>query len=150
MAATLRTRKPANRLTLDDLEAFPIWEYADDEEGIEGQDETWVRPLRARLVPRGRYSVTVAADFTTPNRRAFRGFVDVTTAEGPLEVCQGVILDGREPYLFIPNPELVHYQQLRAAVATGLGLQVSDTFPLVYTLRVPLAKEKTRRSGKLP
>lgn len=45
MPTTAETRKPIDGLTLADLEAFPIWEFAIDEEGVEGQDETWVRPL---------------------------------------------------------------------------------------------------------
>lgn len=30
---------------LSDLEKYPIWIFAVDEEGIEGQDETWVKPI---------------------------------------------------------------------------------------------------------
>jgi len=29
-----RIRKPVNELTPDDLERFPVWEYALDEEGV--------------------------------------------------------------------------------------------------------------------
>jgi hypothetical protein len=56
MPATLKTRKPVNELTVEDLLAFPIWEFAADEEGAEGQDETWVRPVRHSQVPREAYS----------------------------------------------------------------------------------------------
>jgi hypothetical protein len=42
-----RIRKPVNELTPDDLERFPVWEYALDEEGDEGQDETTVRPVES-------------------------------------------------------------------------------------------------------
>src|SRR3954462_3252023 len=46
MTTSLTTRKPVDELTAADLEAFPVWEYADDEEGDdEDQDETWVRPV---------------------------------------------------------------------------------------------------------
>jgi hypothetical protein len=37
-------RKPVYRLTLADLREFPVWEYASDEDGVEGQDEATVRP----------------------------------------------------------------------------------------------------------
>jgi len=52
---TLRTRKPIDRLTVDDLVAYPIWEYAIDEEVVDDRDETWVRP--GVLLHDGRYVV---------------------------------------------------------------------------------------------
>jgi|SRR5471030_1548424 len=38
-------RKQVYDLTLSDLKLSPIWEFASDEEGIEGQDEATVRPI---------------------------------------------------------------------------------------------------------
>jgi hypothetical protein len=40
-----RIRKSVSDLTPEDLERFAVWEYALDEEGEEGQDETTVRPV---------------------------------------------------------------------------------------------------------
>ncbi len=37
--------KPVDHLTPEDFQAFPVWEYDLDSEGIEGRDETWVRPV---------------------------------------------------------------------------------------------------------
>ncbi len=37
MAITLKTRMPIGMLTLEDLDAFPVWEYASDEEDVPGQ-----------------------------------------------------------------------------------------------------------------
>lgn len=36
---------PSEELYLSDLEKYPIWIYAVDEEGVEGQDETWLKPI---------------------------------------------------------------------------------------------------------
>jgi hypothetical protein len=56
MQATIATRKPVDELTASDLEAFPVWEFAMDEEGVEEQDETWVKPGQRRDVgPRSAY-----------------------------------------------------------------------------------------------
>jgi len=38
------TRKQVYDLTLADLQAAPVWEFALDEEGVAGQDEATVRP----------------------------------------------------------------------------------------------------------
>jgi hypothetical protein len=51
MATTRKTRKPVNLLTPADFMVFPIREYADDEEGMLGRDEMWVRPVSRTAVP---------------------------------------------------------------------------------------------------
>ena len=50
----MRVRKPVDKLTPADLEQFPFWEFALDEEGIAGQDETTVRPVLGRSAGRPR------------------------------------------------------------------------------------------------
>src|SRR2546421_7494357 len=98
MGVTLETRKPIDHLTTSDLSTFPVWEFALDEEGIEGRDETWVRPLNTQIVPKGQYSLTVAADFKAACGRTYSGFVGVTTApirtNDPVTIMDGVILHG--------------------------------------------------------
>ena len=49
----LRIRKQVYELTTEDLERHPVWEFALDEEGEEGQDEATVRPyeLQGTLDP---------------------------------------------------------------------------------------------------
>jgi hypothetical protein len=37
--------KSLDDITLEDCLKYPIWEWALDEEGILGQDETWQRPI---------------------------------------------------------------------------------------------------------
>jgi len=148
VAATLKTRKPVHRLTLGDLAKFPVWEYAVDEQDVVGQDETWVRPLKNVSIPKGRYSLTVAADFTTANGRSYQGFVGVTTADADVEIGQGVILDGRYPHLFVPNPDVVT-EKTRVDLAAGLGLHASEVFPISYKLRAPVQREKAHRSGQV-
>ena len=73
VAVTLKTRMPVGKLRKKHFEAFPIWEYADDEEGNDGMDETWVRPVNSTIVQRRSYC-HVAADFSTPGGKTFFGF----------------------------------------------------------------------------
>lgn len=42
MRPTLRTRKPINALLPEDLIAFPVLEFAKDEEGVDGKP--WSAP----------------------------------------------------------------------------------------------------------
>jgi hypothetical protein len=42
----MRIRRQVYELTIDDLTLCPVWEFALDEEGKEGQDEATVRPYK--------------------------------------------------------------------------------------------------------
>lgn len=147
MSLTPDTRKPVDLLTLTDLEAFPIWQYADDEEGLEGRDETWVRPLDARSVPRRTYTL-VATDFRAACGREYQGNIAVSRLKDPAKISQGVIHQGDRFYL-VPNPELVCFDQAMAELLNGLGLLKSELFPIAYRLRVPFDGERECRSGTL-
>jgi hypothetical protein len=149
MAASIYTRKPIDSLTIEDLENFAIWEFCTDEEEVEGQDETWVRPLRGKSIPHGMYSLNVAAEFTTSGGVEFCGFVGVTTLDRKIEISGGVILNGRKPYLFIPNPEFFLFEKAKKDLAKGLGIKSSELFPIKYTLSLKVDGEKKFRSGDL-
>src|SRR3954465_5510483 len=92
MAATLATRKPIDQITVTDLVDFPIWEFCLDEEGIDGMDETGVRPLPAAAAPKEAYSLSVAAEFQTASGLRVDGFIGVTTIAGEVEISQAVLL----------------------------------------------------------
>jgi hypothetical protein len=140
---TLKTRKPIDQLTAKDLDAYPIWEFATDEENIPGRDETWVRPVDARSVRKGMWSLSVAADFKTASGREVPGFVTVTTAHG-VEITPGVLLPAGG-YL----PVHLTKKSLRAPLARSLGLTVQQAFPLAYRLRVTIGREKEHRFGTI-
>jgi hypothetical protein len=150
MAATFATRKPIDQITVPDLVDFPIWEFCLDEEGAEGMDETWVRPLDAAAVPNGAYSLSVAAEFKTASGLRVDGLVGVTTIAGEVEISQAVLLFGK--YLFVPDKQDMRIdalreagEKLRAAVADALG--TFPVFPLSYRLNVLIEGEASHREG---
>jgi hypothetical protein len=145
MAATIATRKPIDQITVADLVDFPIWEFCLDEEGVEGMDETWVRPLAAAAVPNGAYSLSVAAEFETASGLRVNGLIGVTTAAGEVEIAYPVLLfDGK--YLFVPNQHGMQIdEKLRRAVVDALG--PSPVFPLRYRLSVSIEGEASYREG---
>ena len=151
MAATIATRKPIDQITVADLVDFPIWEFCLDEEGVEGMDETWVRPLAAAAVPNGDYSLSVAAEFETASGLRVNGLVGVTTIAGEVEISDAVLLFGGK-YLFVPDNQDTRIdalgeddEKLRAAVADALG--TSPVFPLRYRLSVTIEGEASHREG---
>jgi len=132
---TLRTRKPIDQLRVADLEAFPVWEFATDEEGVPGQDETWVRPLGRTLVPEQASSLSVAARFLTASGREFNGIVGVSTFGGLDIGHAAIITDAR--YVFIPLPSCHDAHESCSIAAQQLGLTEDELFPLRYRLLVP-------------
>jgi hypothetical protein len=91
----------------------------------------------------------VAADFATASGKQFEGFVTVSTLECAPDVCQGVILLGRDS-LFVSNPEAFGFKESRERLLTTLGLTESEAFPLSFRLRVPVAGREKSRGGVLP
>ena len=147
MVITLETRKPAPRLSLSDLSAFPVWEFASDEEGIKGRDETWVRPVDSGGVPRRSYTL-VAAAFRDRRGREFNGYVVVSTLLGDHDIRSGTIIEGDKSF-FVPNPEAVSYREERAALISGLGLTETELSPIEFTLKVPISGMPGYFSGEL-
>lgn len=145
MKPSLKTRKLVDQLRVVDLETFPIWEFATDEEEHENQDETWVRPVKATRIPKDAYSLSVFAKFTTPSGAELKGIVGVNTAEGFEAVHAAVLTD--ENYVFIPWPAMAGAQKLARDAAEELGLKAKDLFPLSYRLAVIVDSEASPREG---
>jgi hypothetical protein len=157
MPATLDTRKPVVKLTAADLREFSVWEYAMDEEGVGEQDETWVRPVNGNAVRKDTYSQLVATDFTTPSGRKLQGFMEVSTAEGRVEIEPGAVI-GKVGYRVLPHMSRKQAIRRNADSAiedrdrllSALGQPEEDVFPLRYELRVPVRGEKEVRVGGIP
>jgi hypothetical protein len=139
---TLRTRKPIDELVALDFVTYPIWQFASDEEGVEGQDETWVRPVPGMTVRKGRYSLWVAADFTAAAGTEILGCVSVSTA-GDVELGDAILLpDGQ----YIPVGTYENRSR-RTQIAARLDSKARDVFPLSFELRVLIGREKAHRTG---
>jgi hypothetical protein len=147
---------PVVKLTAGDFRAFPIWEYAIDEEGTGEQDETWVRPVDRPAIPKGAYSQIVASDFATSTGRRLQGFMVVTTAKGQVKVDPGAVV-GRIGYRVLPRlsrklavrrraPWVV---EDRVRLLSALDQSEAQVFPLRYSLRVPVRGEGALREGVL-
>ena len=153
---TLRTRKPIVKLTATDLRRFPVWEFALDEEGAVGQDETWVRPVECAAIRGRAYSQIVATDFVTPAGRKLQGFMIVTTAEGKVEIDPGAVV-GSVGYRVLPRPSrqlaIKHnapwVTKAREQLLAAVGESETNVFPLRYSVRVPIRGERKPREGVL-
>jgi hypothetical protein len=142
--ATLDTRKPIDSLTVDDFTAFPIWEFAEDEEYVAGRDETWVRPVASNTVPLAADAVSVACDFKGPTSLKFDGFVILSTDMAQTNP-DGVVLLYRGRYF----PLSLGSEAAKRRSADLLGLPIGEVFPLSYEVRVRVDGELEARRGIL-
>ena len=133
MPTTLRTRRPVDQLTVKDLEAFPVWEYALDEEGTEGMDETWVRPIDTQVVPADSFCLMVAAVIKLANGSVYPGLVQCDSAPTFRPQHLALLTTGGRILLDL-NPTFgVSYLQ------SLLGLEQDEALPIEFATRVPLA-----------
>lgn len=123
MNPTSKTRKPIGDLTLADLKAFPVWEYAEDEEGVDGQDETWVRPVPDPADYGPYFTWQVACEFTAAAGARFSGFVIVYGTMGKREVGGAVVLSGGDYFCISTKSS-----------PRDLGVSSENLFPVTYEL----------------
>jgi hypothetical protein len=143
-----RIRKPNVKLTQTDFTTFPLWEYADDEEGVEGQDETWVRPVKRKSIPRGRHQIFVAADYVLASGRKLRGYAEVATLDG-LEFEEAWVLHRRQTVALLSRQEPSHYYDPLGSLLKLLDMPEREVFPARYTLRVPVQGERELHRGEI-
>jgi hypothetical protein len=71
----LKIRVQLDDLTIEDFEVAPIWEFALDEEGEDGQDETTIRPcFSLKVADPADGLFVVKSEFITAHGKKFFGF----------------------------------------------------------------------------
>ncbi len=141
-----QTRKSVADLSLDDLEACPVWEYALDEESRPGQDETTVRPcLGLRSIDPVRGGHLVKCLFFAKSGRRYEGFCTAVTSSD-LSSLQPVILTAQGPVRFWygairPKPQTL------AEAYERLGRSADEFFPAEFRALLPVAG--TRLEGRI-
>jgi hypothetical protein len=132
-------RKQVYELTLADLERFPVWEFALDEEGEPGQDEATVKPrpdLASGVEPDEGLFVVRAA-FTAADGASFDGFVTPDSEGGLGSIQPSVVTSGGHVRFWFgiaePEPEEIEKSY------KALGGQRDGLFPLSFRTAVPVA-----------
>ena len=141
MNTTSAIRKPIEKLARADLAAFPIWEWAIDEEGVPGQDESWVRSTSYGAVPPsdfGQYLVSAIA--TLRDGREIPACVEVTRTQREV-VCSPLFVFHLDRHL-----EFVGHETRRIL---GRYTKVAENRPASWKLTVLVEGENKYRSGKV-
>lgn len=126
-------RKQVYHLTLADFEQYPVWEFALDEEDIEGQDEATVRPCEMTeadptagiFVVKARFTLndgTICYGYLTPQIPEFNsiGHIQpiIITQSGQIYFWHGVV----KP----KDTEIIEYYR-------KLGKNAEQVFPVKYS-----------------
>jgi hypothetical protein len=145
-----RIRKPVNELTASDFLAAPVWEFALDEEGEEGQDETTVRPYPIN----GELDTTegmfvIRARFALADGTIMQGYLTPPTPDDSgLGTLQPIILTPHGQVMFwwgSITPEPAHVAESYSRLGKTSPAEV---FPVRYESAVPLKGGKVR--GEVP
>lgn len=136
-----RIRRQVYELTPSDLECFPVWEFALDEEGEEGQDEATVRPYQMSVpLDPSEGMFIVRATLTLSDGTRFRGYVTPSTPDATgLDAYQPAVVAAEGQVAFwcgmvVPPPE--HIAKSYALLGKTSPQQV---FPIRFESDVPLA-----------
>jgi len=153
MKSYSKTRKPANQLKVEDFSAFPVWEYAIDEEGVDGQDESWVRPVLSKFVPKESYSQLVFSRFRTNSGRDAHGYLVVTPTTSSLTNLShsGGAIVTPKGQAFVAYFEGRMSESMKndsvQRISRALNVSVAEIFPLHYELLVSIEGESKPRNG---
>jgi hypothetical protein len=72
---SMKIRKQENKLTLDDINQFPVWEFALDEETFKGQNEKTLKPYLSNSIDPAEAYLLVRATFSLSNGSRCKGFI---------------------------------------------------------------------------
>jgi hypothetical protein len=134
-----RIRKQVYELTLKDLARFPVWAFALDEEGEEGQDEATVRPVECHEVAASEGGAIVRARFELADGTQMQGYL-TPPAQGDtsLGAVQPIIIAGGGQVIFwcgvlAPDAERIsnNYKRLGKHSAT-------EVFPISFGSDYPV------------
>ena len=130
-----KIRKQVYDLTLQNFEQYPIWEFALDEEGEEGQDEATVRPFESQTQNDLPFGIFVTkATFTLSDGTEARGFIYPPSGkdeENDLGIIQPNIITykGQVPFWHgIREPESSEIDEYLKM----MGKSSVNVFPLKY------------------
>ena len=118
------------------LEKYPNWENALDEEDVEGQDETTLRPAKIQNIITTDTTFT-AGDLTSSNGRKFLAILEVRFFSGQLDGVTA--FRDSEPlwYVFYSRVEKKWITCMAGQLPKIVPVQDMSIFPLTIKSRLP-------------
>lgn len=141
MIIDLATRRPFRKVTRADLQAFPVWEWAVNEEEIGGQGESFLRPTPHQAVPVGvaqQYIVAATAILNDGSR---------LSAVAEVAVHQNKVR-AAPMFLFLKEHRL-DFTAAETITMLSHFTKQPHTWPVRWELAVPVGAEGKLRSGRV-
>ena len=145
-----KIRKQVYELSADDFAHFPIWEFALDEEGEEGQDEATVRPYQASgpLNPSDGMFV-VRAQFQLADGTRFAGYLTPPVqGDSGLGTLQPIVITDRGQVVFWCGTLAPSAVEIGASYKRLGKSSATEVFPVKFESTVPIHGGALR--GELP
>lgn len=122
-------------LTPSDLAAYPVWEFALDEEGEEGQDEATVRPLPDQDVV---FNGDVArATFVAADGTQFTGYVTPDPGRDPGWLQPTIVTEHGQVNFWFGWQENGVTDGMIGPLYERLSKSPEELFPLTYRVDLP-------------
>jgi len=146
-----RIRKQVYDLSLSDLRRFPVWEFALDEEGEEGQDEATVRPFPFQYVgvldPSWGMFV-VYASFVLADGTSMWGYLTPSRDPTDLGTIQPIIVSPQGQVFFWCGTLEPTSEGISASYGRLNKTSFKQVFPIQFASEVELVGGQLR--GSLP
>jgi hypothetical protein len=138
---TMHIRRQVYDLTPADLERYAVWEFALDEEGIEGQDEATVRPYETNdPVDATEGMFIVRASMTLAGGTRLIGYL-TPSAQGGTELssCQPAVVGSEGQVSFWRGMLALRPEDLSDSYALLGRASPAQVFPIKFESDVPIA-----------
>ena len=136
-------RKQVYDLTRSDLERYPVWVFARDEEDVEGQDEATVRPVPQQEVA---YDGDVGrTTFVASDGTHFLGYVTPDAGRDPGWLQPTIVTEGGQVNFWFGWQEAGVSDAMIEPLYTLLGRSGDELFPISYRMDMPWANASPSR-----
>jgi ribosomal protein L40E len=145
--------KPVDELTVEDLKRHPVWEYDLENEGKEGRDETWIKPVRKLPVEDLDNRVVGTEARLADGKPVFClfGDVDLQDSQYSQEFIQVRVFKNNEESFFLARQGDIDFDDHNPkALAKFLGLRVKDVFPITYDISAVAIGQDAVVKGSIP
>ena len=140
MTLDLATRRSIRKVTHADFAAYPVWEWAIDEENV-GNGESFVRPTSLDSVPTGPDAHCIVSASTTLNDGTILpSCLEVTIRKGKPRIAP--------MFVFLLDRHLDFAGVETTAMLSRYTKRV-NIYPVAWEMAVPLDGETTLRRGKI-
>ena len=141
MTLDLAARRSIRKVTHADFAAYPIWEWALDEEPV-GNGESYVRPTSLDVVPvRPDTHCIVAASTTLSDGTLLPSCLEVSMRKGKPQIAP--------MFVFLLDRHLDFAGAETTTMLSRYKKNPANIYPVAWEMAVPLAGETVLRRGKI-